>query len=179
MIDLADAGDLFDITVSEGIDERLAQLETDATQLLRCSPRAAMGWVVLYWVQLQQNGLSNEAGQLLRNSYLFAPREAWISVRRSGLVMPVLQFLPEDLRLHAKVEFKELVSARLYDQAAQIFRRTDRRQRSDILSSLRELPELTRAAFRRALGAEDDSSVSEGLGLPMRPSRPWHWSVSP
>lgn len=174
IIDLADASDVWSLAGSEGIDERLLRLETDATQLLRCSPRAAIGWIVLYWVEIQRTGLSGHAADFLRNSYRFAPREAWISVRRSGLVMPVLHFLPEDLKSHAMVEFKDLVGARLYDQAAQILRRTDRGQYSEILSVLRGLPELTRAAFRLALDAGDDTSISGMLDLPVRASRPWH-----
>jgi hypothetical protein len=172
MVEMALTDDAIKADKIEVFDERMRELGDAARNLLRCSPRSAVAWFILYWIETRESGLGDHAFDLLRASYHFAPREAWIGVRRTAVLLPVLRFLPDDIAVKATAEFRDLVQARLFAPAAQILRALDETERRAILESLRDLPEDRRLALWRALGGEDVGE-STTLALPQRPSRPW------
>jgi hypothetical protein len=109
----------------------------------------------------------------MRMTYKFAPLEAWIALRRVRSLLPVLRFLPDDLRQKAEIDFRLLVQAGLYKEMAAAFDTLEPAFRYRLLTSLRELPIETRMNFLRLLSAGDEDSLYQILDLPAKRERRW------
>lgn len=165
MIDLS-LVDRASVDVAAGdIDARYEAAAQAAKALLRCAPRTAIAWLALYWVEVRNSGLTPRAIELLRAAYSFAPREAWISIRRARSLLPIVDFLPEDMRPQVIGEFRRLVAVGLFDDMAAAIRTVAPERQRKLLESLRDLSMNTRQSFVRALGS-NQSAVLDILGLP-------------
>ncbi len=75
-------------------DRRSRSLEARARQTLACSPRDSFVWLLLFGLESQHGRLDERTFDLLSMSYETSPHEAWISVRRIIIALPVLLAAP-------------------------------------------------------------------------------------
>ena len=166
---------LFEAALEEGagpaVDRRLQAFEGAAKHLLACSPLNSFGWLGLFVSRLYASGFDPKDLPLLRASYRFGPHELWVEARRNFFAMRVYDSLPDDLRQRVREEFRDIVRARAFDQAAAILTGVSLGQRTILLVAIADLPGETRARFQNRLKL---------LGLPIdvpgvepREDRPW------
>jgi len=78
------------------------QADTTCSQLvdnaLTSDPSSGELWLFKAWEQLRSGDLGASTWDALRNSYRFAPREAWLAADRVVVGLRVFPLLPDDLR---------------------------------------------------------------------------------
>ena len=153
------------------VDERLRAVETTSANLVRCSPRQGIGWLMLFWSRSLQQGFRPELIPLLEASYRYSPREAWVAVRRNPVAFGVFRTLPEDLQGKAVAEIVEIAKLGLVDRVMDELTGPAGRQLDRILPALEKVPLATRSQIsRRLYQAGFDVEVP---GVPRQDVRPW------
>lgn len=125
---------------AEDADGQLNALQSAATAFLRCSPTQGGAWFALYWVELNRFGPTPQALSFLDMSYNTAPREGWIALMRNEVAVRVLGAVSAATGAAILAEWRDLVRAGIYDQAARILIRADAARRQQLLSTLSDLP---------------------------------------
>src|SRR5207245_5203652 len=90
-------------------DRRIRIVEDRARHILSCSPRDGFAWLVLFNLDLLRALLDKPTFDLLTMSYETAPNEAWISVRRNPVSLPLLVLAPDAVRERISQEFHEMI----------------------------------------------------------------------
>ena len=148
-IPLADAA-LRSGTVRE-FDQRSRSLEARARQTLACSPRNSFVWLLLFGLESQHGRLDEHTFDLLSTSYETSPHEAWISVRRIIIALPVLLAAPQALQEKILTEFQDLVKHRFFEMPARAYVDASPKVRSLLQVRLDQLGAREKAAFAEAL----------------------------
>jgi hypothetical protein len=148
-IPLADAA-LRSGTVRE-FDQRSRSLEARARQTLACSPRNSFVWLLLFGLESQHGRLDEHTFDLLSTSYETSPHEAWISVRRIIIALPVLLAAPQALQEKILTEFQDLVRHRFFEMPARAYVDASPKVRSLLQTRLDQLGAKEKAAFAEAL----------------------------
>lgn len=153
-------------------DDNRVLLRQSMLRSLGCAPADPYLWLVLYWTEMSQHGLSERHLDYLRMSYETGPNEAWVALKRNPLALAAFPKLPADLADRAVDEFVSLVATRrVYPEAVRTLRGPGWPIRNIILPKLATLPEGTRRDFSNALyRAGLDLEIP---GVPPRDSRPW------
>jgi hypothetical protein len=154
-----------------GTDAAVADFRASAQRLLRCSPREPLFWFALFWFDVAKTGIVPASYPRLLMSYELAPREGWIMRKRSRLLLPLLNTVPDNLKPPILEEFLALLQGGLVEDAVEAFKNSDPTVRERVLPSLVKLPEPTLAAFSRAL--REDGIEARVPGMPARELRPW------
>lgn len=152
------------------IDERFANIEGSARDLLACSPGQSFGWLALFWGRLQTGVRAVDAQPVLRRSYETGPHELWVQARRSALTATAFDQLPADLQATAVTEFTELLRADAYGQAAAVLVTSGVNARGRFLAAAADLSEDHRFRLSRVLRLFGSDIEIPGL---RRPDRPW------
>jgi hypothetical protein len=156
----------------EDIDARLSSLRNSIRRSLACSPTDPFLWVVLYWVECNENGFQPDYLEYLRLSYRLGPNEGWVGLRRNGLTLAVFRQLPPDLAEMAIDEFARLLDSGFYDQAVAIITGPGWRERDMLLPRLKGVVQRNRDVFAKMLYSLGyDVSVP---GITMPDPRPWN-----
>jgi hypothetical protein len=95
--------------ISAEFDHRIKSLEMRSRQTLGCAPHDSFAWLLAFNLEVLHGQLDDHAFQLLAMSYATSPNEAWISVRRVGVALPLLLIAPEPLRQKILWEFQQLI----------------------------------------------------------------------
>lgn len=140
---------------------------------LRSAPSDGFMWLALFWLLKTRDGYSQALAPYLRMSYLTAPHEGWIALRRNQAVMPLLPSLPGDLAGHIVAEFRSLVETQPYiDAAATILRGPGWPYHGLLIRSLNNVPDDAKQEFDNAVfNLGFDVTIP---GVEARGSRPWH-----
>jgi hypothetical protein len=97
-------------------------------------------------------GLLNEHSfNLLVTSYETSPNEAWISIRRIIVAMPVVVLAPKPLRQKILFEFQQLVRNGFVDEAARSYLTSPEAIRSLLQEQIEQLDISRQKAFADAL----------------------------
>lgn len=91
-------------------DLRVDALEGRVRHMLTCSPRDAFAWLTAFNLKLIHGVQDVRSFDLLAASFETSPNEAWIGVRRIGVVAPHLLNAPEPLRTNILAEFRQLIA---------------------------------------------------------------------
>jgi len=102
-------------------DRRIKSLENRVRRLLGCAPRESFVWLVAFNLELLHGRLSPQSFDLLAMSYETSPNEAWISIRRIIVAMPLVLVAPEPVRQKILFEFGQLVRNGFADDAAHAY----------------------------------------------------------
>jgi hypothetical protein len=102
-------------------DQRIQSLETRSRRILSCTPRESFVWLLLFNLEILHGRLNEQAFNLLAMSYETSPNEAWISIRRIIVAMPIVLIAPESLRQKILFEFHQLIRNGFVDDAARSY----------------------------------------------------------
>lgn len=132
-------------------DQLVERLDIRSKGILSCAPRDSFAWLVLFALEVLHGRLTEHTFDLLATSYENSPNEAWISVRRIVVAMPVVLLADKPLRMKILKEFQLLVRNRLVDDAARSYAGASQPVRSLQLDQIGELDPAQRRAFSEAL----------------------------
>jgi len=132
-------------------DRRIGIVEDRARHILSCSPRDGFGWLVLFNLRLLRALLDKPTFDLLAMSYETAPNEAWISVRRNPVSLPLVVLAPDAVREHIFQEFQQLIRHGFVDVAAQSYLRSSAPIRDLINLRIQQLDVTQQKKFSEAL----------------------------
>jgi hypothetical protein len=102
-------------------DRHIEALESRSRQILACTPRDSFVWLLAFDLEVMHGRLNEHSFDLLAMSYETSPNEAWISVRRIFVAMPLLLNAPEPLREAILHEFRQLVYDGFSDEAVRVY----------------------------------------------------------
>lgn len=152
-------------------DDAVVALEEASLRLLRCSPREAFGWLMLYWTRTRLAGFGPGPVGDLERSYATGRNEAWIAIRRNPMAIGVLGRLPPALQDAALAEFRSLLQLQLFDGASRSIAAAPEPVRERLWAAARTLSVATRTKL--ALRLRQDGLPTRALDLPDDPRRPW------
>lgn len=154
------------------VDGALTSLREAIRRSIGCSPADPFLWVVLFWVENTVDGFEPGHMQYLRMSYRLGPNEGWIALKRSPLALALFDRLPPDLADMAVMEFANLLNSRFDREAVAIFTGPGWRARNRLLAGLKNVSEIARESFARALYTDGYDVDVPGIRRP--DPRPWH-----
>jgi hypothetical protein len=102
-------------------DRRIQSLETRVRQVLGCTPRESFVWLLAFNLEVLHGRLNERSFDLLAMSYETSPNEAWISIRRIVVAMPLVLSAPEPVRHKILFEFQKLIRNGFEDDAARSY----------------------------------------------------------
>jgi hypothetical protein len=99
-------------------DRHVQSLEARSRQVLGCAPRESFVWLLAFDLEVLHGRLNAQSFDLLAMSYETSPNEAWISIRRIIVAMPLVLVAPEPVRKKILFEFQQLIRNGFVDDAA-------------------------------------------------------------
>jgi hypothetical protein len=150
----------------------LADLTSAVNSALAESPKSSFLWLTKFWLEDPGARVTVSGLKCLRMSYLSAPNDAWIAVKRNPIALGVFSSLPIELADQVLSEFTGLVVSGLYQVAANILARSELTVRERLLGEIVHLSDANRKGLAKAL----ESSTQNGIvvpGVDERPSRPY------
>jgi hypothetical protein len=117
-------------------DQRIQSLETRSKRILSCAPRESFVWLLLFNLEILHGRLNEPAFDLLAMSYETSPNEAWISIRRILVAMPLVLIAPESLRQKILFEFQQLIRNGFASDAARSYLISSESVRSLLLTQI-------------------------------------------
>jgi hypothetical protein len=132
-------------------DRHFRSLETRSRDVLGCTPRESFVWLLTFYLETLHGRLDERAFDLLEMSYETSPNEAWISIRRVIVALPLAEIAPTRLRQRIFDEFRQLVENGFTDDAARAYATASQPVRSLILRQIQSINEPRLKAFTEAL----------------------------
>jgi hypothetical protein len=132
-------------------DQHARSLETRSTGILSCTPRQSFVWLLVFQLEVLRGALNEHSFGLLTMSYETSPNEAWISIRRILVAMPLVLVAPEPSRETIINEFQLLVRYGFVDVAARAYLSAPEPARSLLEVRIQQLDDLKQRAFSQAL----------------------------
>jgi hypothetical protein len=137
-------------TVKE-FDQHAKSLESRGTRVLSCTPRESFVWLLVFQLQVLHGILNERSFDLLAMSYETSPNEAWISIRRILVAMPLVLISPEPTREKILNEFQMLIRYGFVEIAARAYLSAPQPGRSLLQMRIEQLDGSKRKAFSDAL----------------------------
>jgi hypothetical protein len=132
-------------------DRRIQSLETRSKRILSCTPRDSFVWLLAFNLEILHGLLNEHTFNLLAMSYEFSPNEAWISIRRIIVAMPLILIAPEPVRQKLLFEFQQLIRYGFVDEAARSYLTASGSIRSLLQTQIEQLDLRRQRAFSDAL----------------------------
>ncbi len=136
---------------STEFDRHIRSLEARSRRILSCTPRESFAWLLAFDLQVLHGQLDERSFNLLAMSYETSPNEAWISLRRIVVAMPLVLVAPEPVRQNILNEFQQLMRNGFMDDAARAYLNSSRPVRSLLLTQIGKSAADTQKAFSDAL----------------------------
>jgi hypothetical protein len=102
-------------------DRHIRSLESRSRRVLSCAPRESFVWLLAFDLETLHGRLNQQSFNLLAMSYDTSPNEAWISIRRIIVAVPLVLVAPEPLRKRILFEFQQLIRNGFVDDAARSY----------------------------------------------------------
>lgn len=132
-------------------DQRIRALETRSRRVLSCTPRESFVWLLVFNLEVLHGVLNEHSFNLLAMSYDTSPNEAWISIRRIIVAMPLVLIAPEPVRQKILFEFQQLIRYGFVDDAARSYLTASGSIRSLLQTQVQQLDLPRQKAFSDAL----------------------------
>jgi hypothetical protein len=132
-------------------DQHIQSLETRSRRILSCTPRESFVWLLAFDLQVLHGRLNEDSFNLLAMSYETSPNEAWISIRRFVVAMPLVLMAPARVRKEILFEFQQLVRNGFVDIAARSYLAAPGSIRSLLQTQIDQLDLPKQKAFSDAL----------------------------
>jgi hypothetical protein len=102
-------------------DRHIRSLEARSRQVLSCAPRESFVWLLAFDLEVLHGRLNEQSFDLLAMSYETSLNEAWISIRRIIVAMPLVLAAPEPVKQRILLEFQQLIRNGFVDDAARSY----------------------------------------------------------
>ena len=132
-------------------DQRIQSLESRSRRILSCTPRDSFVWLLLFNLEVLHGRLDRQSFDMLAMSYQTSPNEAWISIRRTFVAVPLVLSAPEPLRQRILFEFQQLVRFGFESEAARSYTNASAPIRSLLRAQVEQLDRPRQKAFSDAL----------------------------
>jgi len=132
-------------------DQHVKSLESRANRVLSCTPRESFVWLLIFQLQVLHGIVDKHSFDLLAMSYETSPNEAWISIRRTFVAMPLVLVAPELTRQKILNEFQLLIRHEFFDVAARAYLSAPEPARAVLQMRIEQLDSSKRKAFSDAL----------------------------
>ena len=132
-------------------DRRIQSLETRSRQILSCTPRESFVWLLAFNLEVLHGRLNEQSFDLLAMSYETSPNEAWISIRRIIVAMPLVLVAPDPVRQKILSEFQNLIRNGFEDDAARSYFTASGSVRSLLQTQVEQLDLPRQKKFSNAL----------------------------
>jgi len=132
-------------------DRRIQSLEARSSRILSCAPRESFVWLLAFNLEVLHGRLNEQSFNLLAMSYETSPNEAWISVRRIIVAMPLVLIASEPIRHKILFEFQQLIRHRFVDDAARSYLTASGSVRSLLQTQIEQLDPPRQKSFSNAL----------------------------
>jgi hypothetical protein len=132
-------------------DQRTKSLETRSTRVLSCTPRQSFVWLLIFQLQVLRGNLDERSFDLLGMSYETSPNEAWISIRRILVAMPLVLVASELIRQKIIDEFQLLIRYGFLEVAARAYLSAPESARTLLETRIEQFDGSKRKAFSDAL----------------------------
>ena len=136
---------------SAEFDRHVQSLEARSRQVLGCAPRESFVWLLAFDLEVLHGRLNEQSFELLAMSYETSPNEAWISIRRIIVAMPLVLVAPEPVRQKILFEFQQLIRNGFVDYAARCYFTASWSIRSLLQSQIEQLDLPRQKNFSEAL----------------------------
>ncbi|MBO4227980.1 hypothetical protein [Bradyrhizobium neotropicale] len=138
---------------------------------LSMNPANGFLWLMLYSVATVSSGFDPSNIRHLGQSYVTAPLDGWIALRRNRLGLAVFPMLSGAMQENAVSEFASLVDSGFIDDAAISLTSTGWAQRERLLVSLERVDIVQRVAFVKRLLRDGVKAAVPGVEIDERPWR--------
>jgi hypothetical protein len=132
-------------------DQRIQSLETRSRHVLGCTPRESFVWLLVFYLETLHGRLNEQTFDLLAMSYNASPNEAWISIRRIIVAVPLVNVAPAALRQNVLEDFQQLIANGSANEAARSYLAASQPVRSTLQMQIRQMEALQQKAFSDAL----------------------------
>jgi hypothetical protein len=132
-------------------DRRIQSLEARSSRVLSCAPRESFVWLLAFNLEVLHGRLNEQSFNLLAMSYETSPNEAWISVRRIIVAMPLVLIASEPIRHKILFEFQQLIRHGFVDDAARSYLTASGSVRSLLQTQIEQLDLPRQKSFSNAL----------------------------
>jgi hypothetical protein len=132
-------------------DQRVQSLETRSRRILGCTPRDSFVWLLAFDLEVLHGRLNEQSFNLLATSYETSPNEAWISIRRIIVAMPLVLIAPDPVRKSILFEFQQLIRNGFLEDAVRSYMKASRAIRSLLQNQIEQLDVRRQEAFTEAL----------------------------
>jgi len=132
-------------------DRRIQSLEAGSSRVLSCVPRESFVWLLAFNLEVLHGRLNEQSFNLLAMSYETSPNEAWISVRRIIVAMPLVLIASEPIRHKILFEFQQLIRHGFVDDEARSYITPSGSVRSLIQTQIEQLDPPRQKSFSNAL----------------------------
>lgn len=132
-------------------DRHIQSLEARSRRILSCAPRESFVWLLMFNLEVLHGQLNAQSFNLLAMSYETSPNEAWISIRRTIVAIPLVLLAPEPVRQDILAEFRHLVRNGFVDDAARSYLAASGPIRSLLETQIGQLDLARQGAFSYAL----------------------------
>ncbi|WP_456632809.1 hypothetical protein [Bradyrhizobium sp. USDA 10063] len=138
---------------------------------LSMNPANGFLWLLLYSVETASNGFDPGNIRYLDQSYVTAPLDGWIALRRNRLGLAVFPMLSGAMQQNAVSEFASLVDSGFIEDAAISLTSVGWAQRERLLASLERVNIMQREAFVKRLLRDGVKAAVPGVETDERPWR--------
>jgi len=132
-------------------DRRIQSLEARSRKVLSCTPRESFVWLLAFSLEVLHGRLNERSFDLLALSYQTSPNEAWISIRRIIVAMPLVLVAPDPVRQKILAEFAQLIRNGFEDDAAHSYFTASGSVRSLLQTQIEQLDLPRQKRFSNAL----------------------------
>jgi hypothetical protein len=163
--------DAIDASDTRLADQRLQSLRASIDLALGCVPTEGFLWFIRYWSAIRSGGPASDHFEELRMSYLLAPYEGWIALRRSPYALAIYDGLPDDLKEMARNEFVAIVGSGFIVEAVNILQGPGWPIRDQLLPGLDKARLELRIRFDKFLRSQ--GLIVDIPGVEPKEFRPW------
>ena len=135
----------------EEFDKRAQSLDIRSKRVLGCAPRQSLIWLLRFSLEVMHGRLDQQSLNLLAMSYETSPNEAWISIRRIIVALPLVLIASGPLRDKILSEFQSLIRDGFVDVAARSYRAASEPVRSLLQTQIEQLTRPQQKAFSEVL----------------------------
>ena len=132
-------------------DRRIQSLEARSRKVLSCTPRDSFVWLLAFNLEVLHGRLNEQSFNLLAMSYETSPNEAWISIRRIIVAVPLVLVAPEPVRQKTLFEFQQLIRNGFEGDAARSYFTASGSVRSLLQTQIEQLDLPLQKNFSNAL----------------------------
>ncbi|MET4369770.1 hypothetical protein ABIA99_002457 [Bradyrhizobium sp. LB12.1] len=149
--------------------DRKVEAATDKVKYsLSVNPTDAFLWLMLYSTAISRDGLDFRNIKYLDQSYVIAPFEGWIVLRRNRVGLALFQSLSEATQQNVLTEFGAMINSGFIDDAAMNLEGVGWAERDRLLTTLERANEIPREAFARRLARDGVKAIVPGVEIDQR-----------